>query len=171
MATTKVLGLDVALACTGWAVLSYADGDLIDCGEVKTSPKFGLLERLITIRDSVTEIITDVRGVDHDVDVAVEDGIAYQSGTTTRRLAMAWAMALTAVWESEGIEPHVMKPTEVKKLATGNGRAKKVAMVATAQSRWGDRITTDNIADAAWVAQHARLRMHSLFPEGEHRQS
>lgn len=165
MATTKVLGLDIALAQSGWAVLSYADGDLLDCGTIKTTAKQGLAERIVTIRDAVSGILADVRGPDFDVDVAIEDGIALRSGTATRYLAMAWGAAVVAVWDSERIEPHIVKPTEVKKLATGKGNAKKPEMVAAAQARWDDRITNDDIADAAWVAEHARLHMRNLFPD------
>ena len=165
VATTAVLGLDVALSRTGWTTLSYTDGGLLDCGVVKTSPQLAFLERLVTIRDAVDEILDDVRGDEHDIDVAIEDGIAYRSGTTTRRLAMAWAMAVIAVWDAEGIEPHIVKPTEVKLLATGRGNAKKNEVQAAAVERWGPRMDDSDVADAAWVAEHARLRMRDLYPE------
>lgn len=167
MATTKVLGLDIALAQSGWAVLSYADGELIDCGTIKTTAKQGLPERIAAIRDAVSGILTNACGSDFDVDVAIEDGIALRSGTATRRLAMAWGAAVVAVWDSQRIEPHIVKPTEVKQLATGKGNAKKPEMVAAAQARWDNRITNDDMADAAWVAEHARLHMHNLFPDGD----
>lgn len=44
----------------------------------------------------------------------------------------------------------------LKKHATGKGNAKKDAMIAAAQERWGDNITDDNQADALWVLDWSR---------------
>ena len=57
-------------------------------------------------------------------------------------------------------------PAEVKKLATGNGNAKKPAVMEAAVARWGEQANDPDIADAAWVAEHCRRFMHEKFSEG-----
>ena len=46
----------------------------------------------------------------------------------------------------------------MKKLATGNGRCDKSAMIAAAKKRWGGDYT-DNEADALWVAEWGRVNI------------
>jgi hypothetical protein len=45
----------------------------------------------------------------------------------------------------------VVAPTSLKKFATGNGGAKKEAMIRAAEKKWGVVLGEDE-ADAAWMA-------------------
>lgn len=81
--TMHVLGLDVSLRSTGWAALSYEDGALIDCGVITSKATDAYAETLLDISTDVTAI---ARRYPH-ADIAIEEGICYRSGTTTRRLA------------------------------------------------------------------------------------
>ncbi len=47
----------------------------------------------------------------------------------------------------------------VKKLATGKGNAKKEAMIAAANARWGISVSDDNEADALWIAETLRVQL------------
>lgn len=161
--TMTVLGFDVSLRRTGWAALGYERGELLDCGTLTPSPDLPLVERLSALQIAVRDVIDDCqdRG---GVDVAIEEGIAYRSGKTTRLLAMAWSAVAVAVWGRLGIEPYAVNTSEVKKAATGEGNASKNRVTNAAVGKWDLRADDPDIADACWVAEVCRLHMHSRFP-------
>ena len=160
--TLTTLGFDVSIARTGWAAISYESGDWVRGGIITTDARLNLLPRLAEIRRQTWDIL---ELFDHGVDVAIEQGISYRSGEVTRKLAMAWATVALSCSDRMGIEPHVVNISTVKKFATGNGHASKDDMVAAARARWGDDTADPDIADAAWLAEHARQHMHTEYPE------
>ena len=151
----NVIGLDVSLTSTGWACLDYDSGDLVDCGTIATNPADNLTHRIATIYAAVRDII----GRHEGCDVAIEEGVAHRSGTTTRVLAMAWAAAALAVVHASTIEPAEINIGTVKRTATGMGNADKKLVTAAAVARWGQKCHQLDIADAAWVAECGRLRL------------
>ena len=160
--TLTTLGFDVSIARTGWAAITYETGDWVRGGIITTDARLNLLPRLAEIRRQTWDIL---ELFDHGVDVAIEQGISYRSGEVTRKLAMAWATVALSCSDRMGIEPHVVNISTVKKFATGNGHASKDDMVAAARARWGDDTADPDIADAAWLAEHARQHMHTEYPE------
>jgi crossover junction endodeoxyribonuclease RuvC len=46
---------------------------------------------------------------------------------------------------------YLYKPTQIKKFATGNGRAEKSDVVAACREKLGIDTDSDDVADAAWV--------------------
>ena len=163
--TMHVIGFDVSLTRTGWAALDYEHGDLVGAHAIPTDATMPLPARLDIIDQAVRAAIStfDRRG---GVDVAIESGFMGGSGSTTRKLAMAWGVAVLAMWQRLGeVQPHEVTPAEVKKLATGNGNAKKPAVMEAAVARWGEQANDPDIADACWVAEHCRLFMHAKYPE------
>jgi|GEM_PF-4345255 len=163
--TMTVLGFDVSLRRTGWATLDYDNGKLLDCGTIEPSPRLTTVESIASISTQVTGVISQCenRG---GVDVAIEEGIAYRSGRTTRVLAMAWAAVALSTWDRLGIEPYEVNTSEVKKAATGEGNASKGRVTNAAVGKWDVRADDPDIADACWVAEVCRLHMHARFPEG-----
>lgn len=153
----NVLGLDLALGRSGWAVLDYELGDLVDFGSVTTDPKTPTVERISGIVAAVRRVIT----TENLCDVAIEDGWAGRNGTTTRRLAGVWWAVATTVWDATGIEPAPVQPSEIKRLACGRGDAAKGEVTLAALNRWG--ITDADIGDAAWCAEVLRLRLHTHY--------
>lgn len=147
-ATMTVLGLDVSLRSTGWAVLTLDDGELVDCGVITTSPTGTLAKSLRQIHRAVKHL------GDHG-DVGIEEGVAHRSGATTRLLAAAWGAAVLGT----GKDPHIVNISTAKRLATGKGNATKAEMVAAAVARWDDRCAQHDIADAAWIAEATRLHL------------
>lgn len=161
-ATLTTIGFDVSIARTGWAAITYDHGTWIRGGIIRTDARLELLPRLAEIRRQTHDIL---ELFDHGVDVAIEEGVAHRSGEVTRKLAMAWAVVALSTSDRLGIEPHVVNISTVKKFATGNGHASKDDMIAAAVARWGDDTADPDIADAAWIAEHARQHMHTQYPE------
>lgn len=157
--TMHVLGLDVSLRSTGWAALTYDDGTLADCGLI-TSPVGA--DYLETLLDLSTDIAAIARRFPH-ADIAIEEGVAYRSGTTTRRLAGAWAAAALGAMNAIGAPVAEINVSTVKKLATGNGNAGKGQVIKAAVERWGAKAAQPDIADACWVAEAHRLWLHNHF--------
>ncbi len=143
-----VLGLDVSLRSTGWAVLAYEDGALVDCGLIVTAAVAGLARNL-------RHIERGVRRLGEHADVGIEEGISYRNGGTTRALAWAWAAAVLG----SRVDPHIVPIAAAKRLGTGRGNASKDEMVSAAVARWGDRANQSDIADACWIAEATRLHL------------
>lgn len=143
-----VLGLDVSLRSTGWAVLTYEDGALVDCGVITTTARNTLAARLRQIHRAVQHL------GDH-ADVGIEEGVAHRSGTTTRILAAAWGAAVLGT----RVDPHTVNVSTLKRLATGKGNATKAEMIAAAVDRWGPTVHHPDIADACWIAEATRLHL------------
>lgn len=165
-ATLHTLGFDVSLSRTGYAALTYETGDLAGVGFCATDATEPLPVRLARIRDFTRARIDEFDALG-GVDVAIEGGVSHRNGRTTRLLAMAWGVVAVAMWDRLGVQPHKVNIAEVKALATGKGNAKKEAVIEAAVTRWGDDVADPDIADACWVAEHGRLMMHRLYPEGE----
>ena len=144
---TVILGLDLALARTGWAHIDYEGGTLVDHGVIATSTTDPLVDRLRYIAREVRALATDASNV------FVEQPIAYRSGTTTIRLGMVHgAVAVRLPADTPLVAIGI---TEVKRWATGHGNADKDAMRRAAVKRWEASLTADE-ADAAWIADLGR---------------
>lgn len=163
-ATLHTLGFDVSLSRTGYAALTYDTGELAGVGFCATDATDPLPVRLAQIRD-FTRARIDCFDALGGVDVAVESGFMARSGSVTRKLAMAWGVAVLAMYDRLDVQPHEVAPTAVKALATGKGNARKDAVVEAAVARWGVDVADPDIADACWVAEHGRLEMQRLYPE------
>jgi Holliday junction resolvasome RuvABC endonuclease subunit len=157
--TATVVGFDVSLSRTGWAVLDWDSGILLRCGVIETSPADPFVSRLWRLRAGV-EYVVDARQVYGRIaDVGIEAGIHRGSGAVTRKLAAAWGVVMMKMHDETGIEADVEHPTpaEVKQLATGRGNATKAEVMAAACERWGSPAADADIADACWVAEWVRL--------------
>lgn len=159
LGTPVVVGFDASLASTGYAVLTYEDGDLVKCGLLETTSKESLARRLVSLRRQVRAVLYE-----HDsiCDVAIEGGIS-RNGKVTRVLAMAWGVVAVEVMSHCGIDPAEPAPTTIKLFATGSGAAKKPKVVAAAVERWGPAANQDDIADACWVAEWHRHQLHRSY--------
>lgn len=147
---TTVVGFDLALRRSGWAVLGYERGDLLDHGVIETAPALELSERLDAIRAGVVALVERWA----PFEVGMEQAISYRSGTTTIRLGMVHGAVRVALWGLQ-IAPAEWAPSAIKRHATGNGGAAKAAVMAAAAQRWGVELDADE-SDAAFVASLAR---------------
>ena len=144
-----VLGIDPSLTQLGWAILE--DSRLIDSGVVKTKPAQPHHIRLMLLADGVRHVC---RSRVFDL-VAIEAGIAYGHGGERMRgtllTAEARAVVTLAAFGVTGHAPLMIDQATAKKVAVGKGNAKKEAVHAAIEKRFGVGMTTDE-ADAAAVA-------------------
>lgn len=143
----NILGIDASLARTGWAVI---DGTrLVAAGAIPTRPAHSRLRRLVTLRDGLRHVLRQYApGA-----VAIEEGFAHRSGTTTAALAQVRAVAMLAAWDVAGVEATLLRPTTVKLAVTGSGAAgKKDVQAAVARILALEAALGEDESDAAAVA-------------------
>lgn len=149
---TVVLGLDLSLRSTGWALVDFDDATAVEAGVIETKPALELSERLALIADSVLTLVDEWT----PIEIGVEAPFAARSGTTTIRLGMVHGAVRLACWR-RCIAPAEVTPATLKHHATGRGNADKTVMQARALARFGVTVGPDE-ADALWVADWARVQ-------------
>ncbi len=147
----SALGFDIGTKC-GWA--AYADGcyfqhDAYDCGLLKLPggrfPGDGL--RTLVFETELLELINRNRP-----DIIYYELVRSHMGVDAAHVYGALRGTLTKVCEQNKIPYTGIPVGTIKKFATGNGGAKKAAMVATAKAKWPQlKIQTDDVADALWI--------------------
>jgi len=139
--SVTILGIDPALACTGYGLLR-ANGDryqALDFGAIATPSQAPIAERLLRIHEGLSDIIRDSR----PDEVAVEDFI----------VGHARAAALLAAAQA-GLPVALYKPLEVKQFVTSYGRGSKdqVALMVQALLDLDEPPSQPDAADALAVA-------------------
>jgi len=152
------LGLDPGLAATGFAVIGCLQhgGNLCDWGAITTRPGTASEKRLQDIYRNVHELIDQWRP---DV-IAIED--VYVLKTYPRaaiQLGEVKGVIALAAAETK-VEFTQVKPAEIKRALTGNGRAPKQQVHDAVQRSLGLRhaVNPDHASDAAAVAMVALSR-------------
>lgn len=92
-------------------------------------------------------------------DLVVVEKVRRHAGTQAAHVYGALVGRLQEICETRGVLHTSVEVAHVKKLATGKGNAKKDAMVAAANVRWGLTLEAkdENEADARWIAEAAAL--------------
>lgn len=156
---TALVGFDLGTVKTGFAVLDYDSGALID---------HGLLRRCGDERaEWVTNMVDDIVAVVDrwsPFEVAIESPMVVKQSGADLLLGLHGAV-MVGLWRRT-MTAAAIPASSAKKYATGNGRASKDEMVAAALARWGVALSEDE-ADAAWVADLARICAHATFDEAE----
>lgn len=140
-----VLGLDLSLTATGWALVW--DG----------SPKWGVIKsrnrsvkRLSEIRNAVLDIINQTQP-----SLAVIEGYSYGSSQGMAGLAELGGVIRLLLLDM-GIPFIVVAPATNKKFATGKGNAEKDLMLKRVFQHWAADMSNNNEADAFALAQFGR---------------
>ena len=154
----NVLGLDLSLRSTGWAVLDYDTGALVDHGVIVTKadperPNFHG-RALVYIRQEISGQWIRAGNPDIGIERMPPIGGPRRGG---HHLVMVHG-AIQAFCAVVNVDPALPTVSEVKKHATGSGNADKAAMIQAAVDRWGVVLGPDE-ADAAWVASWTRCQM------------
>lgn len=168
--TELVLGIDPSLSSTGWAFIELDSGLFVEFGRVETSidPHADETEstaRRSTIANALAEIYRS-RG---QVNVAMENNIHGPNAETTIALARLSAVILDRLIATPVEMVHLATAKATAKRVTGGtwkGNAKKEHMVAAAARQWGIEVQND-IADALWVAETARLLLLQHEADGK----
>lgn len=146
-----VLGLDLSLAATGWAILASHVSGTADHGVIPTTANRDdpddTIVRAELIRDRVVDVaevaggpdllvVEDLpRGVKHG---GVQLGHVHQAVRGELR-RLRWPVAL-------------VPPSNVKRYATGRGNAGKADLRVELVKRAGIDVRDDNACDAWWLA-------------------
>lgn len=136
----RVAGLDISLTGTGIATI----------GGTTRVPTAGhradnLAARDARLRHITDTVLTEVGAVDL---VCVEGPVSYQQpgGSTWDRAGLWWRIVSALIGRDMPVA--VIPPTCRAKYATGNGGARKTAVLEAAQQRYGAILPTDDEADA-----------------------
>ncbi|GGD58849.1 crossover junction endodeoxyribonuclease RuvC [Croceicoccus mobilis] len=151
-----VLGLDPSLTCTGWGVVKSEGARLthVANGQIASSPREEIADRLAALYAAVTEVIVRYRP---DV-AAAEEVFLNKNPQSTLKLAHARGAVLAACGAARlGVHEHSAKV--VKKSVVGTGGADKKQVQAMLKVLLpGAKVAGADAADALAVAiAHAHL--------------
>ncbi|MEX0876712.1 MAG: crossover junction endodeoxyribonuclease RuvC [Phycisphaerales bacterium] len=161
----RVLGFDPGLSITGYGCVAgdIVRPSIVDAGVFRLSRGGGPVE---SIGDRLVELEADVQGLVERVSpdlIAIEGMFAHKDhpGTVVKMAHARGVILLVA--RRAGVEVCELKPAEVKKAATGSGRATKEQMQLAVQSMFGlEEIPKPaDLADALAIAACA-LRRHQM---------
>lgn len=138
-----VLGLDQALANTGYCILD-CDHKVVDKGVIKTTSKQDYLTRLVTIQQTVQELVTGY----NPIHVFYED--IFTTGKGAWRKLADVKIALELMFYTQGIDNTCMSSLLNRK----NSWRKLVGLTSSDKKVWQAQIGEDNehIADAIGIA-------------------
>lgn len=145
----RVIGLDLSLCKTGWALIS--GNKLMDIGLIKSSPVGDKpVEELIRVNGIVSEIMSVV---DHYCpEIVIIENLAFLAkGTSLTQLAGLSYLVRSALY-SRKIPFYLIAPTTLKKFATGSGKGEKDHMLLESYKEFGVEVADNNEADAAFLA-------------------
>lgn len=152
----KILGIDPGTATTGYGVLNW------DGNGVYSLHKFGWIETDKTLEANVRlnsiyrQLMLLLAEFKPDA-MIMEKVFFFSNAKTIIRVSQAQGVILLAA-EHSGVPVHELAPAEVKKIVTGNGRAKKPEMQTVVKKilkfKTPDKKKThfDDVADALAVA-------------------
>lgn len=145
-----IIGLDPGLGCTGWGVVAKSGSRLshIANGQIRTDPKAGLAERLVTLDGELTDVI-----LRHRPDRgAVEEVFVNANPQSTLKLGQARGVCLLALARA-GLPVEEYATRLVKKALVGTGAAEKAQVQAMLKVLLpGVKLAGADAADALAVA-------------------
>ena len=154
---SHVLGLDVSLTRTGYAVANAPVDELVlsehlvAIGVIATSPTKPDSSRLAFLREELRALLLPL-----DVELALVESPWTGGSGSAWKAAAAFGVVLE-VLAAEDVPIGTLAPNSLKKYATDNGNATKAQMIAAAElllpSSWGESYSLyDDEADALHLA-------------------
>lgn len=140
----KYVGVDQSLTHAGVCIVS-----------TNVAPQFVTVEpkdlrdapRLIFLRDTIAELVVDT-------DLLAMEGYAYDKPLQAHQLGEIGGILRVLFYEMR-IPIVIVSPVQLKKFATDNIRADKIAMQAEAEKQLGHTLRDDHQADAYFLAKIA----------------
>ncbi len=163
LAETKVLGIDPGLNITGYGIVTFAAGQptLVEAGIVRSTRSHSLEKRIRSIYEGITEVI---ESSSPDI-VAIEELFThYDRPSTAILMGHARGVMLLAA-ANAGLEVTHWRPTQIKKVMTGNGRAPKAQVQLSAARLLNLKEIPDppDVADALAIAMcHCYLHRNRI---------
>ncbi len=156
----KILGIDPGTGITGFGIIDAVKGKyrLVDAGVVRTPAKTPMEERLETIFDNISEIITE-----HQPQImSIEKLFFAQNVTTAMSVSQARGVVLLCGQQAK-MQVYEYTPLQIKQTVTGYGKADKKQMQEMVRVLMGLKEVpkpddcADAIAAAITHAMHDRL--------------
>lgn len=118
----RILGIDPGTGILGFGVIDVQKGKsrLVDAGVIRTPVKQADSERLFTIYQELTDIITELR----PTVMSVEKLFFVRNITTAMSVSQARGVVLLC-GKQQGLELHEFTPLQIKQAVTGYGKADK----------------------------------------------
>ncbi len=144
----RILGIDPGTSC-GWAI--WENGDVVHAGtwDLSTNRFEGAGMRFIAFERAFRSAL---RGAN----LVAFEAVSSHKGVAAAHIYGGIVSHLQRIAQETGIPYTGIPVATVKRTATGKGNAKKDAMVAAANARWGLALTEANgggdEADARWIA-------------------
>ncbi len=156
-----IMGIDSSLSCTGYSILKKTGKTikLIDCGKIMPDEKLTFEEKCAFILDELEKVITKNKHIDY---IAIEQPNSFRNGKTVRALCGLYGVIRYFLKIRHNITLQEMNTIHIKKVVTGDHKAKKDKMVLKVNSlfkknfifkKTSDKSKTDeDICDAIGVA-------------------
>ena len=140
-----IIGLDLSLTHTGWAILNY--NKTIDYGTIIPKKLKGAM-RLSFIRNKLKKVIKKYKPV-----LAVIEGYAYSpNANMSFSIGENGGVVKLMLW-ANGIDCINVAPKTLKKFTTSNGNASKTQMAKAVKLKWKEEFKTDHEVDAYALAK------------------
>ncbi|MGB3796613.1 MAG: crossover junction endodeoxyribonuclease RuvC [Alteraurantiacibacter sp.] len=122
-----ILGLDPSLSCTGWGIIRTQGSRIshIANGQIATSTKTPMVQRLLALHSGISEVIA----VHRPDRAAAEEVFANKNAQSTIKLAQARGAVLAACGAA-GLDVREHSARLVKKAVVGTGGADKAQIQA-----------------------------------------
>ena len=120
----RVLGIDCGTEYTGYGVVKlHKDGKLecLDCGAIKLSPRDSMANRLATIFNRLSALISEHQ----PTQVAIEDVFYALNAKSALKLGQVRGVAMLAA-SSVGLAVVEYAPLTIKSAVVGYGKAEKI---------------------------------------------
>ena len=155
----RILGLDVALRCTGWGIIDTRTNPFkqtaVDCGVIKNNDRQAISDCLRHLTIGTRELI----GL-YKPDIAVLEGGFYCQNVHTAISLGAARGAVIAMLAEAGIPIYEYAPRKVKQAICGFGNASKpqvALLVSQVLHIQVDKISNDSTDALALALTHAQI--------------
>jgi Holliday junction resolvasome RuvABC endonuclease subunit len=143
-----ILGIDPGTHC-GWALFFKGHPHGSGVWDLRPRRHEGGGMRFLRLRTYLEEILAASRSIDA---IAYEE-VRRHMGVDAAHIYGGIVGVIGAFCEEHKIPYRGIPVGTIKKYATGKGNAKKDAMIAAAEARFGITVADDNEADALFIAR------------------
>ncbi|OQY10705.1 MAG: hypothetical protein B6I28_00500 [Fusobacteriia bacterium 4572_132] len=168
---TSIIGLDLSLRSTGYAIIDVVTGNILSMDTIKTSKEMSDQETFMHISGKIIELCKK-----HNVKYAARETTFVKQRKTAIRLAELGGSVLTALLRTVGVKVlEGYAPANIKKVITGKGDKEKKDVAAELQKTYPGLffdlpfsmkelkrkkiIKTDDLYDALGVAVILRRKL------------
>lgn len=148
----KILGIDPGIEITGFGIIECQNATerLLQCGVIRTPRTITLPERLVALQNDLSSLLQQHTNI---VTCGVEELFFAKNAKTAFVVGQARGVILFTL-QRAGVTIVEIKPTRVKSIVTGSGRADKKAVQKIIMMRF--HLTSapqpDDAADAIAIA-------------------